>query len=279
LGHKSTKDIRFVALESKNNPKIKFLDKLKKKSCRERYKTYLIEGHRELMRAFQANLVTEVYFCQKLFTDNTFHGSLEKLSSANIPMIEVGEQAYQKISIRENGDGLIGLGKPFVKPLDHIRQEEPGNPLIIAAESLEKPSNLGAIIRTAESAGATALAVLDASTDPYNPNTIRSSQGAIFSIPIIGCSSIAFDEFCHSNGLKIICTTPHGNRIYWEENLTNSLAIIVGSEARGLSDFWLRNTNSISVKIPQLGSSDSLNVSVATAVVTYEAVRQRNLIL
>ncbi|MDR1458261.1 MAG: hypothetical protein LBI37_01915 [Puniceicoccales bacterium] len=263
-----------MIIESRNNPKIKFLDKLKKRSSRERYKVYLIEGQRELIRAFECELLLEVYFCQKLFTNNEFYNLQKRLSLANIPLIELGEQAYQKISVRENGDGLIGLGKPFTRSLKDIRPNH--NYLVIATENLEKPSNLGAIIRTAESANADAVVVLDSSTDVYNHNAIRSSQGAIFSVPIILCDSTAYCEFCKTNGIKILATSPGAHRLYWDENLKNNLTIVVGNEANGLSNFWLNQKNSTSIRIPQLGRSDSLNVSAATAVVIYEALRQRH---
>ncbi|MDR0351267.1 MAG: RNA methyltransferase [Puniceicoccales bacterium] len=263
-----------MIIESKNNPKIKFLDKLKKRSHRERYQTYLIEGWRELTRAFESGLLAELYFCQKLFTGDKFHNLLTKLSKKNIPLIELGEQAYQKISIGENGDGLVGVGKPFAKSLDAIQGSS--NYLIIATENLEKPSNLGAIVRTAESANANAVVILDSSTDVYNPHALRSSQGAIFSVPMVLCTSAAFGKFCTANDIKIFSTSPKAHRIYWNENLKGNLAIIVGNEANGLSDFWLHQENSTSIKIPQLGISDSLNVSAATAIVIYEALRQRH---
>jgi TrmH family RNA methyltransferase len=180
---------------------------------------------------------------------------------------------YSKISLRENGDGLVALGQSRSLPLNACAPPENG--LFLATENIEKPNNFGAIVRTAESAGIDGIIVLDHSTEIFNPNAIRNAQGAVFFAPIYDATTEEFLAFTQRHGLSIYVTSPRGQKLYFEEDFRKGTVILVGSESRGVSDFWLRRSHSI--RIPQRGESDSLNVSIATAIILYECVRQRSL--
>jgi TrmH family RNA methyltransferase len=151
----------------------------------------------------------------------------------------------------------------------------PQNGFFLVTENIEKPSNFGAIVRTAESAAVDGIIVLDHSTEIFNPNAIRNSQGAVFLANIYNASTEEFLAFVQRNRLSIYVTSPRGERLYFEEDFRRGVAIMVGSEKDGVSPLWLERGRQI--RIPQMGSSDSLNVSAATAIVLYECVRQRSM--
>lgn len=264
-------------ISSRHNPKIQFLDKLKKSSHRKKYGVFLVEGLRELSRAYDSGYIFEIYFCPELFSDHENSTAfLKKLTDESAQLIKITKQVYEKITLCENGKGWIGLGRHKEVTLEEINL--PPNPLLIALENIEKPSNIGAIIRTAESAKADGLIVLDQSSEIFNPNVIRNSQGAVFFAPILHSSSQELIRFAKKNNLKIFVTTPLSNHFYFEEDFTQGSVILMGSENNGVTSQWMES-NFKKIKIPQNGYSDSLNVSVATAIIVYEAVRQRMLAL
>lgn len=260
-------------ISSRHNEKIRFFDKLKKPSNRKKFGLFLIEGLRELTRALSADLVEEVLFCPEFFTDQESSSALLKnLEGKSIPTLQISANAYQKVSLRENGDGFIGIGKSFQQKLQCSNFEK--NPLFIATENIEKPSNFGAIIRTAESAGIDGIIVLDESTEVFNPNVIRSSQGSVFFAKIFHASSDELIGLCEKTNTHIFVTSPSSEQLYFNENFSQGSVILVGSEDKGVSEKWLNKAFKM-IKIPQIGKSDSLNVSVATGVVLYECIRQR----
>lgn len=257
-------------ISSKQNDKIKFIDKLKKSSHRKKFGVFIVEGLREITRAHQENFIIEVIYCPELFTDATIYNQfLETIK--NIPTTQVTSEVFKKISLRENGDGLIALGTAKYKTLNDWKKHP--NPLFLVTENIEKPNNFGAIIRTAESAGIDGIIVLDQSTEIFNPHVIRNSQGAVFFTPIFHATIEEFLKFADKNNITIFITTPHTEKLYFDEDFSQGSAILVGAESTGVSSFWLKQSHQI--RIPQNGSSDSLNVSVATAVVLYECIRQR----
>ncbi|MDR2420095.1 MAG: RNA methyltransferase [Puniceicoccales bacterium] len=262
-------------LSSRKNPRIQFLDKLKKRSARDEHKLYLVEGLRELMRAYQAHCLREIYCCPAYFSSPEYHAFRKHLlSEALIPVYEVSAYAFEKISLREGMDGLMGIGLPLPSRdwqlLDHLAA-----PLLLVVDHIEKPGNLGAMMRSADAVGADAMIVLDPSTDLYNPHCIRASQGAIFSIPVILTHFQEWEHYSQTKEWQWIVMTPHAKVDFWSIDMTRATAIILGSEKDGLADHWFQHSLSKSAKIPQRGLSDSLNVSVAAAVALYEAVRQR----
>jgi TrmH family RNA methyltransferase len=259
-------------ITSKHNEKIKFIDKLKKSSDRKKFKTFPVEGFREISRAHSRQFITELLFCEEYFTDReSFPALIQTLANDHIPLTQISPEVYQKISLRENGDGLIALAHPRTLSLNDCNPPAPG--LFVATDNVEKPSNFGAIVRTAEAAGAHGIIVLNHSTEIFNPNAIRNSQGAVFFAHIYDASTEEFLKFTQRCQLSIYVTSPHAKKLYFEEDFRRGTAILVGSENNGVSDFWLHQNHTI--RIPQMGESDSLNVSIATAVVLYECVRQR----
>jgi TrmH family RNA methyltransferase len=264
----------FERISSRHNEKIKFIDKLRKASKRKKFGIFIVEGFREIDRAHSRRFIEELLFCEEYFTDRvTFFSFIRKLESDQIPIIQISPEVYQKISLRENGDGLIALARSRSLFLNTC--VPPENGLFIATENIEKPSNFGAIVRTAESAGIDGIIVLNHSTEIFNPNAIRNAQGAVFFANIYGATTEEFLKFTQQYRLSIYVTSPRGRKLYFEEDFRKGTVILVGSESQGVSDFWLQQSHSI--RIPQNGESDSLNVSIATAIILYECVRQRSL--
>jgi TrmH family RNA methyltransferase len=179
---------------------------------------------------------------------------------------------FEKISYREGPDGILAVGPLVGKALADLKL--PKNPLILVAEGLEKPGNLGALLRTADGAGADAVIICDPATDLNNPNVIRASIGTLFYLPVAEAASSEALAFLKAKGIKTLSAVPDAEAVYTDVDLTGPAAIVVGAEDKGLSDVW-KNSADLSVNIPMLGKNDSLNVSVAAAILLYEAVRQR----
>ena len=187
--------------------------------------------------------------------------------------ISVNRAVFEKISYRENPDGWLGVFPTPKISIDDLKLSS--SPLIIVAESVEKPGNLGAILRTADAAHVDALIVSDPRTDIYNPNVVRASRGTLFTVPTVEASNQDTLTFLRRNGIKILAATPQAVSVYTDQNMREPLAVAVGTEDQGLTDFWMKEAD-IQVKIPMLGKVNSLNVSIATALIVYEAVRQRS---
>lgn len=258
-----------MLLTSTKNDRIKALQKLEKSSERRKENLFVLEGIREIEKAIRANYTfTEVFYNPNIASE----AEVDTLFKKNIPKTAVSNHVFEAIAYRENRDGIIALARPKSLSLDEL--ELSNNPLIIVLEAVEKPGNLGAMLRTADAAGADAIIVCDPKTDVYNPNVIRASIGCVFTKPVVCCESAEAIAFFKSKNIKTLATTPYTTAIYFEQNLTQAIAVVMGTEADGLSDYWLKNTD-IQVKVPMLGITDSLNVSVCLSVVLYEAVRQR----
>jgi len=186
--------------------------------------------------------------------------------------ITVNRAVFEKISYRDNPDGWLAV---FPTPKVSLEDLRLGlSPLLIVAESVEKPGNLGAILRTADAARADALIVCDPRTDIYNPNVVRASRGTLFTVPTVEADSAGTLSFLRRNGIRILAATPQAVSLYTDQDLRGPLAVVVGTEDRGLTGLWLDEAD-IQVRIPMLGKVNSLNVSIATALIVYEAVRQR----
>jgi TrmH family RNA methyltransferase len=235
---------------------------------------FLVEGYRELSRAMDNNIsVDTIFFCEKFFRDLVPWDLIQRAESKNIQICQVSGEVFEKISCRENCDGILGLAKFWHLDFPHIKLSD--NAFILVAESIEKAGNLGALMRSAESAGADALILCNPVTDIFNPNVIRASQGAVFSLPTVVTNNEKTLEFLRTSAVQIFTTTPPAKNIYFYEDFTSPTAIVVGSEHDGLSDFWLKNDGVIPIALPQNGMSDSLNVNDAAVIVLYEVVRQR----
>lgn len=256
-------------INSVNNQKIKDLVKLQKASERREKQFIIIDGAREIELAKKSGVdILELFYCPALIRKeekNFFSITQEKIT-------EVSEAVFKKICYKENPDGYFALARMELIGLDKIRLS--GNPLLVILEAVEKPGNLGAIIRTAYAAGVDAIIINDSQTDIYNPNVIRASEGFVFNKPIVIASVEETADWLRGNKILSYAAATTGKNNYTKEKLSLPAAIILGSEAYGLSDKWLKRADKL-IKIPMEKGIDSLNVSVSGAIIIYEALRQR----
>lgn len=252
-------------ITSKTNPKIKNIIKLEKASERREQNRILIEGRREIERAVACGFVIDT-----LFVCPEISGGCDSIPARCVE--EVSAEVFDKIAYREGSDGLLAVAIPKYADLHSFK---PGkSPLIIVLETVEKPGNLGAIMRTADAAGVDAVIIADQRTDIYNPNAIRASVGAIFSVPLFASSSEECIKWLKDNNITIYCTYLKASIDYLDADFKKATAIVMGTEATGISEQWVEAADQ-NIIIPMNGIADSLNVSVCTAIVTFEAVRQR----
>ncbi len=263
-------------LTSTDNPKIKRVLKLRDRRDRDDEKAFLIEGYRELLRGSEKNIsLQQLFICRELFLGTNEDALIAKFPNAQI--ISCSKRVFEKISYRDRPDGLLGIAQQFSATLQDIEilLKSKKNPWIVIAEGIEKPGNLGTILRSCDAAGVDALLVADPKTDIYNPNVVRASVGTLFTVPVLQASSKDAYALCKSLGLKIVAATPQGTASYTETKLQDPLAIIMGTEQLGLSDFWMKKAD-IQTFIPMRGNADSLNVAMATTLLVFEAARQRH---
>ena len=231
---------------------------------------FVIEGARELSLAISAKFdIRKLFVCEEFLSE----AGKKIISKTKIPVERVNVEGFQKMAYREKSDGIIAVSATKHLSLNKLKLS--ANPFIIVLEAVEKPGNLGAVLRTADAAGVDAVIVCDPKTDIYNPNIIRSSIGCIFTKQVVACTSEEALQWLKQNNIHISAAALTASECYHETDFTQPSAIVMGTEADGLTDFWLRNADS-HIKIPMHGYCDSLNVSVSTAVITFEAVRQRN---
>lgn len=260
-----------LQITSPQNQKIKDCLRLRNSQSRREQQLFLIEGARELGRAIRSGYRCRTLFvCPQVLSDEA--RSLVKILSD--VAIEVAEPVFQKLAVRDHSDGLLAVMENRKWELSSLETEKSSPYLVL--ENVEKPGNFGALARTADAVGASALIVLDENADLFNPIAVRASVGAIFSLPLVACSHRTFLEFCEKRQLGIVTASPAATRYHYEEDLKKPFALVLGSEAEGLSAAW-SGVKHAAVKIPMLGIADSLNVSVAGAVILYESLRQRGL--
>lgn len=259
-------------ISSPQNARIKNIIKLATKAKERRdQQLFIIEGARELSLALCANYeIDSIFICPELFKKTEYPRVLDTIDDDKL--FEVTLPIFQKIAYREGSDGLLTLAKPKGNQLSDLTL--PTNPFIIILESVEKPGNLGAILRTADAAKADAVIVCDPATDIYNPNAIRSSVGCSFTVATAVCTSEEALAFLKEKKIKSFAAELQASQWYHETDFTQASAIVMGTEADGLTNFWLQHADT-RIKIPMRGAIDSLNVSVSTAVLTFEAMRQR----
>lgn len=259
-------------ISSSHNPKIKFLDKLySKASVRRREKLFPVEGAREISRAIKSGYILEtLYYCLEIEAGSE-DATPKSLKIEDKKVIYITKNVFEKLAYRDSSDGMIGVFRSKEQKLGSFHLS--ANPFIIILETVEKPGNLGAILRTADAAGVDGVIVCDPQTDLYNPNVVRSSVGCVFSVPTAIAASDEVLLWLKDNGITPYAAALTAQELYSSADFTSPSAIVMGSEADGLTDFWLKNARQI--KIPMHGIADSLNVSVSTAVLTFEAMRQR----
>jgi TrmH family RNA methyltransferase len=262
-----------LMITSLQNQRIKDVVKLTV-DARERRKhnRFVIEGVRELSLAISGGYkICNLFVCNELL-DRVGEELVKKI---NVPLEMVSIDCFQKMAYREKSDGIIAVSAPKSLSLDTMQLS--ANPFVIILEAVEKPGNLGAILRTADAAGVDAVIVCDPKTDVYNPNTIRSSIGCVFTRQVVACASEEAVQWLKNTGIRIFSAALSASDWYHEIDFTQPAAIVMGAEADGLTGFWLRNADHC-IKIPMCGDIDSLNVSVSAAIITFEAMRQRNFI-
>lgn len=263
-----------ITITSLQNQRVKDAFRLRERRDREKEKKTLLEGYRELTRAFEYGLeLLECFYCPEMFLGQNEMALITKLEGAGVQAAEVNSQILTKLAYRDRPEGLIAIAKTKEHSLAEIPLVEGG--LYIIAEAVEKPGNLGSILRSADAAGAAGLIVCDKRTDIYNPNVIRASTGAIFAVPLAEASSAEAAEWLKKNKIRTMAASPHSEKIYTDLDMSGSIAVIVGAEQYGLSKFWMDNAE-YTVKIPMLGKIDSLNVATAATIILYEAARQKN---
>ena len=278
--------MRCDKITSLTNPRIKHVVQLRNRKQRAENGLTIVEGVREVTRAFEAGVAfKEIYICCELLealeageisaTNGTnLMGLLVKKSALlKVPVYETTKTVYSKISYGDRSEGVLAVCAP--KPLSFKAFALNKRPLFVIVERVEKPGNLGAILRTCDGAGVDGVVICDGKTDIYNPNVIRASLGTVFSVKTMISSNAEALAFLRSRSVKVCATQPQAKTVYTKAKLTNAVAIVVGSEQGGLTDFWAEHAD-LKVKIPMRGFADSLNVSVATAILLYETIRQRS---
>ncbi len=263
-----------TVLSSLGNQRVKDVVKLRKRSRRDESGLTIIEGYREIRRALDNHHpIHELYFCESFFLGENNEALIGSARESGADLLDCTKPVFQKLSYRDRPDGLLAVS-PQVK---HTLKESsvPDNGLVVVAEAIEKPGNLGTILRSSDAVGADAVIVCDRCTDINNPNVIRASVGTLFSLPVIEASSEKTVEWLKKKGIRSVAATPHAEQVYTEADLTGGIAIVVGTEQYGLTDSWLEQAD-IKVRIPMLGQADSLNVASATTILLYEAMRQAN---
>lgn len=257
-------------ISSVQNPFIKSLVQLQEKAkARKQAGTFLIEGKREIELAIKGNYEIEsILFLPELVSE----AELAALSP-RIQLIEITKEVYQKLAYRDTTEGILAVAK--TKPLRLQDLQLSQNPLILVAEAPEKPGNIGALLRTADAANLDAVIIANPKSDLYNPNIVRSSVGGLFTNQIATGSTEEIIRFLQQKKINFYCATLQNSTPYHTQNYTNPTALVVGTEATGLTDAW-RAAATQNIIIPMQGEIDSMNVSVAAAILIFEAKRQRD---
>ncbi len=261
-------------ITSLNNPGVLKTVKLTHKPAeRKKQKLFVAEGIREVSLALQKKVeVVTIYVCRDFFTEDPSYPI--HLDAFEGQITEVSPQVFAKMAYRKDTGGIILVAKQFNTYLKDVKL--PKDPLIVVLESVQKPGNLGGVLRTCDAAGVDAVVVCDPLTDVFNPNVIRSGLGCLFTRQVAVCTSGEFMEWAKKNNINMIAASLQTNKNHFETDLTLATALVFGTEAEGLSSKWYQNSY-VTLKIPMLGKIDSLNVSVSVSVLVYEAVRQRML--
>lgn len=288
--------MRIETITSAQNRKVKELLTLVEKSkARSAAGLFVVEGQRELGHCLDAGFIPETLFiCGEVMAvqNNAVNGAktghlteniegkdgldalIAKAEALNprLGVVQIPAFLYEKVAYRGSTEGIIAEVHSVPRSLEDLRLGE--RPLVMVLESVEKPGNLGAVLRSADAAGADAVIVCDPLTDIWNPNLIRSSVGAVFSVPVAVCTSADAIAFLKKRGIRIFTAQLQDSEWYYDTDMTGATALVMGTESTGLTQAW-RDSADAHIKIPMLGRLDSLNVSVSAAVLLYEAVRQR----
>ena len=265
-----------MLIESLANPKVKTVVKLRQRSHRDELGLMLIEGYREIFRALDCGYhPKQLFYCEELFLKGTNEPALiDRARKAGAEIFACTAPVFSKMAYRDRPEGLLAVGPQPRRGLADL--DLPPNALLLVGEAIEKPGNLGTMLRAADAAGAAAVIVCDRCTDPFNPNVVRASTGTLFSVPVAEAGGDELRAFLRERGFSILAATPHAEMPHTSVDLTGNVAIVVGAEQYGLTDPWLEAAD-LKVRIPMMGMADSLNVSAAATILLFEAQRQRAL--
>jgi TrmH family RNA methyltransferase len=261
-------------LTSPANPRVKALTTLRRRRTREESGRTLLEGYEELVLALDAGVVPEtLYYCPELMLDaGTQTRVVDAVRARGIETVRVARPAFEKAAYREGPDGFLAVVPAVARRCADLRLGPA--PLVVLCQAVEKPGNLGAVLRTADAAGADAVVAADPVTDWGNPNLVRASKGTVFSVPVASDSTAHALAWLDAHGIALVATTPDTDLLHTDVDYTGPVAIAVGAEKYGLTDEVLDHA-AHKVRIPMVGRANSLNVATSAAVVVYEAVRQR----
>lgn len=264
-------------LSSVSNPRVKQTLGLRDRKERDQSGMYLIEGYRELLRAVDSgHPIDTLFICSELFLGSNEQALIARVKGAGARILPCTEKVFHKLSYRDRPDGLLAVAPQqhlTLADLEHILKGKE-RPFLVVAEAIEKPGNLGTILRSSDAVGLDALIVCDRCTDIHNPNVVRASVGTLFTVPVIEVSGKEALEWLKSRGIAILAATPSAEKEFTAVDMNRPLAIAVGTEQLGLSPLWMESAD-VQVRIPMRGVADSLNVAMATTLLLYEAVRQR----
>ena len=262
-------------ITSLQNPRLKQLVRLRDRRPRDEAGVFLVEGYREIRRALEKGVrLDELFYAPDWFLGENEPELLARAEAAGAQLFELSKEAFAKVAYRERPDGLLAVAPQWKRTLAELEGGKGSVPFLLVVEAIEKPGNLGTILRSADAAGCDAVIVCDPVTDLFNPNVVRASTGVLFSVPCVVEESARVLPWLRQRGIRIAATTPAAEKLYTDADLRGPLAVVMGSEQYGLSDFWLKEAD-LPVRIPMAGQADSLNVAMATMITLFEAVRQR----
>ncbi|MCY4012880.1 MAG: RNA methyltransferase [Gammaproteobacteria bacterium] len=259
-------------LTSPANARVKRVVKLRARRHRDRERRFVIEGFRELDSALRAGFpVGEVFYCEQHFAARGEQELVRRLRDSGAVCEPTNAAVFAKLSYRHTPDGLLAVAA--TPELALSRLDVPEDSLWLVATNIEKPGNLGAMLRTVDAVGASGVLVADPATDPFNPNVVRASVGTLFSVPLAVAGTAEVRAWLADHGIRVVATSPDATTDYAEADLSGSVAIAVGGEHGGLDAEWIAGTEA--VRIPMAGQADSINAAMTAAVLLFEASRQR----
>ena len=260
-------------ITSTSNDAIKRLVRLRDRRTRDDQGTFLIEGFRELSRAVEAGVVIEaLYVCPELFLGSNEPALIQRCIEAGARIVEVAEAPFRKASYRDRPEGLLAVARQFGNRVEDI--DLSGEPLVLVVEGIEKPGNLGTMLRTADAAGCRCVIVCEPTTDPFNPNVVRASLGTLFTVPLAVTTTARALDVLAAAGVSTVATTPDEDATIYDVELSGAVAVVVGSEQYGLTSTWIEGAT-VRARIPMAGEADSLNAAMAAGITLFEAVRRR----
>jgi TrmH family RNA methyltransferase len=262
-------------LTSFANPRVRAAVALRDRRARERTGLTLVDGSRELRRALDAGVeVVEVFVCEPLLAGPDARAALDLVRVGAAPVLVTSEPVFAKLAFGERAEGLLAVVRIPSTTLEDVTL--PAEPLVVVIEGVEKPGNVGAVLRSADGAGVDAVVAASPRTDLFNPNAIRASAGTVFTVPLGVAATPDVLAWLRATGLRIVAARVEAERLYTEIDLTGPVALVLGTEADGLTEAWA-DGDIEAIRLPMLGVADSLNVSVTAAILAYEARRQRGI--